>query len=94
MIGFKRDGVLFLNNDDVKTIKRLFDVVENPVEFNNEFGFFKTQLEEKDKQISMLHQALDQQQILTKQALDDKKELQIELAENQNKSFWQRLLKK
>ena len=93
MIGFKRDGVLFLNNDDVKTIKRLFDVVENPVEFNNEFGFFKTQLEEKDKQISMLHQALDQQQILTKQALDDKKELQIELAENQNKSFWQRLLK-
>ena len=94
MIGFKRDGVLFLNNDDVKTIKRLFDVVENPVEFNNEFGFFKTQLEEKDKQISMLHQALDQQQILTKQALDDKKELQIELAENQNKSFWQRLFKK
>lgn len=82
MIGFKRDGVLFLNNDDVKTIKRLFDVVENPVEFNNEFDFFKTQLEEKDKQI------------LTKQALDDKKELQIELAENQNKSFWQRLLKK
>ena len=94
MIGFKRDGVLFLNNDDVKTIKRLFDVVENPVEFNNEFGFFKTQLEEKDKQISMLLQALDQQQILTKQALDDKKELQIELSENQNKSFWQRLLKK
>ncbi|MDN6345519.1 MAG: DUF536 domain-containing protein [Tetragenococcus koreensis] len=56
--------------------------------------FFKTQLEEKDKQISMLLQALDQQQILTKQALDDKKELQIELSENQNKSFWQRLLKK
>lgn len=42
----------------------------------------------------MLLQALDQQQILTKQALDDKKELQIELSENQNKSFWQRLLKK
>lgn len=94
MIGFKIDGVLYLNNDDVKTIKRLFDVVKNPFEFNNEFVFFKTQLEEKDKQISMLLQALDQQQILTKQALDDKKELQIELSENQNKSFWQRLLKK
>ena len=98
VIGFKKEGVLYLNKDDIKQIKKLFNIIEKPVElnieFNNEFDFLKIQLEEKDKQISMLQQALDQQQILTKQALDDKKELQIELTDNQNKSFWQRLFNK
>lgn len=98
VIGHKKDGVLYLNTGDIEQIKTVFNLVEKPVElnieFNNEFEFLKTQLKEKDKQISMLQQALDQQQILTKHALDDKKELQIELAENQNKNFWQRLFNK
>lgn len=98
LIGFKKDGVLYLNDEDVEQIKSLLNLIEKPVElnveFNNEFDFLKNQLEEKDKQISMLQQALDQQQILTKQALDEKKELQIELTENQNKTFWQRFFGK
>lgn len=52
--------------------------------------------EEKDKQIPMLQQALDQQQILTKQILDDKKELPIELKlkEKQKKTFWHHFFEK
>lgn len=77
------------------TEKTLVEIaVEFNIDFNNEFDFLKSQLEEKDKQISMLQQALDQQQILTKQALDDNKELQIELVENQNKIFWHRFFGK
>lgn len=98
VIGFKKDGALYLTENDVEQIKILFNVVEKPIELNVELNkkldFLKTQIEEKDKQIFMLQQALDQQQILTKQVLDDKKELQIELAENQSKSFWQRLFRK
>lgn len=98
VLGYKKDGVLYLNNEDIEQIKTLFNLVEKTVdsniEFNDGFVFLKTQLEEKDKQIFMLQQALDQQQILTKQALDDKKELQIELNEKLNKTFWQKFFGK
>lgn len=94
-IGRKREGVLYLNNDDIEQLKVLFDIVEKPVDlnikFNEEFVFLKAQIEEKDKQISMLQQALDQQQILTKQIIDDNKYLQLELAENVKKGFWENL---
>lgn len=95
VIGSKKDGVLYLTDDDVGLIRELFNLVEEPVElnieFNNEFYFLKSQLEEKDKQISMLQKALDQQQILTKQAIDDNKYLQLELDENVKKGFWKNL---
>lgn len=91
VIGQKKDGVLYLTNDDIELIKNLFNVVKEPVEFNNDFDFLKAQLEEKDKQISMLQKALDQQQILTKQAIDDNKYLQLELDENVKKGFWKNL---
>jgi hypothetical protein len=95
VIGRKREGILYLNNDDIEQLKVLFDIVEKPVdlniEFNDEFVFLKAQLEEKDKQISMLQQALDQQQILTKQIIDDNKYLQLELDENVKKGFWKNL---
>lgn len=95
VIGRKKNGVLYLTDDDVELIRELFNLVKEPVElnvgFNNEFSFFKAQLEEKDKQISMLQKALDQQQILTKQAIDDKKYLQLELDKNVKKKFWKNL---
>ncbi|MGO3037576.1 MAG: DUF536 domain-containing protein [Lactococcus lactis] len=95
VIGIKRDGVLYLTDDDVGLIRELFNLVEEPVElnieFNNEFCFLKSQLEEKDKQISMLQKALDQQQILTKQAINDNKYLQLELDGNVKKGFWKNL---
>ncbi|NHI70592.1 hypothetical protein [Lactococcus garvieae] len=103
-IGFKKDGVLYLNSNDIKQIKKYFGVIEKPielnVEFNNEFAFLKKQLEEKDKQIFKLQQALDQQQILTKQAQDQNQnlllenvEIKKELSEEKNKNFFQRLFK-
>lgn len=95
VIGRKKNGVLYLTDDDVELVRELFNLVKEPVElnvgFNNEFGFFKAQLEEKDKQISMLQKALNQQQILTKQAIDDKKYLQLELDKNVKKKFWKNL---
>lgn len=105
VIGLKRDGVLYLNDIDIKYIKELFNVVEKPVELNiesnNELDFFKIQLEEKDKQISKLQQALDQQQILTKQAQDQSQTLLLEnteikekLSEEKNKGFWEKIFKR
>lgn len=105
IIGLKRDGVLYLNDIDIKYIKELFNVVEKPVELNiesnNELDFFKIQLEEKDKQISKLQQALDQQQILTKQAQDQSQTLLLEnteikekLSEEKNKGFWEKIFKR
>ncbi|MFK4954362.1 hypothetical protein [Lactococcus garvieae] len=96
--------VLYLNSNDIKQIKKYFGVIEKPielnVEFNNEFAFLKKQLEEKDKQIFKLQQALDQQQILTKQAQDQNQnlllenvEIKKELSEEKNKNFFQRLFK-
>lgn len=104
-IGSKKKGVLYLNADDVEQIKKLFGFVEKPVglniEFNNEFDFLKKQLEEKDKQIFKLQQALDQQQILNKQSQDQNKNLLLEnseikkkLEEEKKKSFWRKIFKK
>lgn len=100
-IGLKNDGVLYLSDNDVNQIKKLFNIVEKPIELNNEFDFFKIQIEEKDKQISKLQQALDQQQILTKQAQDQSQNLLLEnteikekLAEATTKSFWSRIFKR
>lgn len=104
VIGFKKDGVLYLNSNDIEQIKKYFEVIEKPVELNielnNEFAFFKKQIEEKDKQIFKLQQALDQQQILTKQAQDQNQnlllentEIKKELSEEKNKNFFQRLFK-
>lgn len=104
VIGLKREGVLYLNHNDVEQIKNFFGVIEKPVElnieFNNEFSFLKNQLEEKDKQIFKLQQALDQQQILTKQSQDQNQnlllenvEIKKELSEEKNKNFFRRLFK-
>lgn len=105
VIGSKKDGVLYLDANDIEQIKKLFGVIEKPVELNielnNEFDFLKNQLEEKDKQIFKLQKALDQQQILTKQAQDQNQnlllenvEIKKELNEEKNKSFWSKIFKK
>lgn len=75
--------------------------VELNIESNNELDFFKIQLAEKDKQISKLQQALDQQQILTKQAQDQSQTLLLEnteikekLSEEKNKGFLEKIFKR
>ncbi|MDR0300564.1 MAG: DUF536 domain-containing protein [Streptococcaceae bacterium] len=49
------------------------------------------QIEVKDRQITQTSQQLDQQQQLMAVALEDKQQLMLELHEEQNKSFFQRL---
>jgi len=101
-IGKKKDGVLILNDSDIEQIKKLFNfdekTIETNIEVNNDIVFLKTQIEEKDKQISMLQQALDQQQILTNQVqnnaqtlLLENTEIKKELVEEKSKSWWQKL---
>jgi len=101
-IGKKKDGVLILNDSDIEQIKKLFNfdekTIETNIEVNNDIVFLKTQIEEKDKQISMLQQALDQQQILTNQVqnnaqtlLLENTEIKKELVKEQSKSWWQKL---
>lgn len=92
------NGVRVFNATEINHLKEVFNVAKKPTElsteFSNEFDFLKIQLEEKDKQISMLQQALDQQQKLTAGVLTEKKQLQLELTEEKNKSFWSKIFKK
>lgn len=91
-------GVRVFDATEIKYLKEVLNVTEKSTElsaeFSNEFNFLKIQLEEKDKQISMLQQALDQQQRLTAGILSEKNQLQLELTEEKNKSFWSKFFKK
>lgn len=91
-------GVRVFDATEIKYLKEVLNVTEKSTElsteFSNEFNFLKIQLEEKDKQISMLQQALDQQQKLTAGILSEKNQLQLELTEEKNKSFWSKFFKK
>ena len=91
-------GVRVFDATEIKYLKEVLNVTEKSTElsteFSDEFNFLKIQLEEKDKQISMLQQALDQQQKLTAGILSEKNQLQLELTEEKNKSFWSKLFKK
>ena len=91
-------GVRVFGATEIKYLKEVLNVTEKSTElsteFSNEFSFLKIQLEEKDKQISMLQQALDQQQKLTAGILSEKNQLQLELTEEKNKSFWSKFFKK
>lgn len=91
-------GVRVFDATEIKYLKEVLNVTEKSTElsaeFSNEFNFLKIQLEEKDKQISMLQQALDQQQKLTAGILSEKNQLQLELIEEKNKSFWSKFFKK
>lgn len=100
-LGLKKYGALYFSESDIEQLKEMFNIVEKPVEFNNGVTFFKTQLEEKDRQISKLQQALNQQQIWTKKAQDQSQNLLLEntemkekLAEENSKSWFQKLFRK
>lgn len=64
------------------------------LKLSDEFDLLKVQLKEKDKQISMLQQALDQQQKLIAGILSEKTQLQLELTEEKNKSWWLKIFEK
>ena len=91
-------GVRVFDATEIEYLKEVLNVTEKSTElsteFSNEFNFLKIQLEEKDKQISMLQQALDQQQKLTAGILSEKDQLQLKLTEEKNKSFWSKFFKK
>ena len=97
-----KSGVREFSSAEIQYLKEVLNLAEKPAELSTEFsrglGFFKIQIEEKDKQISKLQQALDQQQILTKQAQDQSQNLLLEntemkekLAEAETKSFWSKI---
>lgn len=91
-------GVRVFDDTEIKYLKEVLNVAENPTELSTEFSrevdFLKTQLDVKDEQILKLQQALDQQQQLTLMAQKSQEELRLELAEEKNKSFWARLFNK
>lgn len=88
-------GVREFSPTEIQHLKEALNVASKTTELSTEssngFDFLKAQLEEKDKQISMLQQALDQQQILTKQVIDDNKYLQSKLGGEVKKGFWKNL---
>ena len=77
-----KSGVREFSSTKIQYLKKVLNIAEKPTELSTEFSsgvdFIKVQLEEKDKQISKLQQALDQQQILTKQAQDQSQNLHLE----------------
>lgn len=104
-----KSGVREFSSTKIQYLKKVLNIAEKPTELSTELStefssgvdFIKVQLEEKDKQISKLQQALDQQQILTKQAQDQSQNLLLEntqikekLAEVETESFWSRLFKR
>lgn len=59
-----------------------------------EYEFLKEQHENDLKQIENLTNLLDQQQKLTAGILSEKNQLQLELSEEKNKSWWAKIFKK
>lgn len=88
-------GVRVFDDGEIKYLKEVLNVAENPTELSAELSrerdFLKTQLDVKDEQILKLHQALDQQQQLTLMAQKSQEDLRLELAEAKKKTWWQKL---
>lgn len=88
-------GVRVFDDAEIKYLKEVLNVAENPTELSAEFSrerdFLKTQLDVKDEQILKLQQALDQQQQLTLMAQKSQEDLRLELAEAKKKTWWQKL---
>ena len=58
-----------------------------------EYKFLKEQHENDLKQIENITNLLDQQQKLTAGILSEKNQLQLELSEEKNKSWWAKIFK-
>ena len=88
-------GVRVFDDAEIKYLKEVLNVAENPTELSTEFSreidFLKTQLDVKDEQILKLQQALNQQQQLTLMAQKSQEDLKLELAEAKKKTWWQKL---
>lgn len=88
-------GIRVFDDAEIKYLKEVLNVVENPtelsIEFSREIDFLKTQLDVKDEQILKLQQALNQQQQLTLMAQKSQEDLRLELAEAKKKTWWQKL---
>ena len=79
------------NYYDKKSVESLLNGVEKSVEFNNEIQLLRKQHDEDLKQIENLTKLLDQQQKLTLMIQQKQENLNIELAEEKSKSWWQKL---
>ncbi|MDO4643987.1 MAG: hypothetical protein Q4A74_09120 [Cardiobacteriaceae bacterium] len=95
-----KSGIYEFSFDEIQYLKEAFNITEKTTEVSIDFIYLKNQIKEKDKQISLLQQALNQQQILTKQVQDQNNNLLLEnqgakkeLFEERNKNFFQRLFK-
>lgn len=93
ILGTIKGGKRYLSKTDQDTLKKLiFSDVKSTKKDTNKVPEDEEKRYLKDRIIT-LERLLENQQILTKQALDDKRQLQLELTENQSKSFWKRFFK-
>ena len=85
----KENGITYIKNAGIEIIKENIQgkipnakTGELPNDYLvNQLEFFQKELEKKNTQIDHLQQLLENQQILTKQTLDEKKQLELECSE-------------
>ena len=89
----KENGITYIKNAGIEIIKENIQgkipnakTGELPNDYLvNQLEFFLNELGKKNTQIDHLQQLLENQQILTKQTLDEKKQLELEFSEIKKK---------
>ena len=89
----KENGITYIKNAGIEIIKENIQgkipnakTGELPNDYLvNQLEFFQKELGKKNTQIDHLQQLLENQQILTKQTLDEKKQLELEFSEIKKK---------
>ena len=93
ILGTLKGGKRYLSKADQDRLENsIFSNLKSPKNDTNKAPEDEEKRYLKERIIT-LERLLENQQILTKQALDDKTQLQLELTENKSKSFWKRLFK-
>lgn len=98
----KENGITYIKNTGIEIIKEnILGKIPNEKtsEFPNNYlvnqlEFLQKEVKDKNNQIEKLHQLLENQQILTKQTLDEKKQLELEFSElkkEEPKSWFRRI---
>jgi len=98
----KENGITYIGKAGIEVIKGNLQgktpskkISELPTDYlTNQFVFLQKELEQKNVQIENLQKLLENQQILNKQALDEKKQIELEFSEikkhTESKSWFKR----
>jgi predicted transcriptional regulator len=101
----KENGITYITSAGIEVIKGNIvgktpysKTSESPNDYLvNQLAFFQKELEKKNNQIEKLHQLLENQQVLNKQTLEDKKQLELEfsgLKKEEPKGWFKRIFGK